>query len=72
MNLYICTKLSAWATELCCVVAKSEEDALELLKNDGRYLFSVETYFPLSSEFYGIQDCGIPYSLDVEHENYEG
>lgn len=71
MNLYICTKLSAWATEMCCVVAENEEQALAELKNDGRYHFNVEVYFPLADS-YGVGDGGIPFSMDVENENYEG
>lgn len=70
MNLYICTKISHYSTEICCVVADNEEHAKDILKNDGRNLYSIETWFPLSSN-YVLADSGIPFSIDVVNENQE-
>jgi len=67
MNLYICTKITQDRVDVVCVVASNELHARDILKNDGRNSFEIETYFPLSNE-YSLKDSGIPYSIDVEQE----
>lgn len=72
MKLFVCTKLSAWATEICCVIADNPEHCMDILKNDGRQFFEIEAYYSLSEEIYQLKDSGIDFSLSVDNDAYEG
>lgn len=70
MKLFVCTKLSAWATEICCVIADNPEHCMDILKNDGRQFFEIESSYELS-ENSTLKDSGIHFSLCVDNDNYE-